>query len=117
MLVGDCCRCALQFPGTALSTVDRFHAIYALFSALRIPTNRLTHLLASAELLLLQYAHDTSSISAIAGVFHLCAFRRNLWARSLVLCGTLVATRNSNNVQSSDSVKTIRMGAGIRRIP
>ncbi len=80
-----------------------------------IPTNRLTYLLARAGLLLLQYAHDTSSISVIAGVFHPCAFRRNLWARSLVLYGTLVATRNSNNVRSSDSVKTIRIGAGIRK--
>ena len=91
-------------------------SVYALLPALALPTNRLTHLLASAELSLLRYAHDTSSIAAIAGVFHPCAFRRNIWARSLVLCGTLLATRNSNNVRSSDSVKTIRMGAGIRKI-
>jgi len=33
-------------------------------------------------------------------------FSRNIWARSLVNCGTQVATRNSD-VRSSDSVKTI----------
>ena len=115
-LVGDCCMCALLSPDTALDIVSLFLTIYALLRALALPTNRLTHLLASAELWLLRYAHDTSSISAIAGVFHPCAFRRNIWARSLVLCGTLLATRNSSNVRSSDSVKTIRMGAGIRKI-
>ena len=56
-----------------------------------------------------------SKISAIAGVFHPWAFRRKIWARSLVLCGTQVATRNSNNVRSSSFVKTIRMGAGVKK--
>lgn len=107
--------CALQVPDTALSIVGRFQAIYALLPALWLPTIPLIPLLANVELLLLRYAHDTSSISAIAGVFHPWAFSRNLRARSLALCGTSAATRNSNNVRSS-SVKTIRMGAGISEI-
>ena len=114
--VGDCCRCVLQALDTALGIVSLYQAIYALLPALGIPTNRLTPLLASVELLLLLYAHDTQKFPQLQAYSTLGRSGATYARDTSVRCGTQVATRNSNNVRSSSSVKTIRMGAGIRII-
>lgn len=80
-----------------------------------LTTTRLTHLLASVELSLLPYAHDIQKFQQLQA--HSTLGRSGAtYGHDLVSAAKLVATRNSNNVRSSDSVKTIRMGAGIREI-